>query len=119
MRGAWILTSTWEAIRLAVALAGSVVLGSFANPVSAQTVPLTLKLSRRLADSAVVPQGKAVRRTIATAAVPGLRLVLSQDLTVADNADKSPASGGRPRCRKRRHAAAARKQTEPQRNACA
>jgi outer membrane usher protein len=43
MRGAWILTSTWEAVRLTVALAGSVLLGSFANPVSAQVVPLADK----------------------------------------------------------------------------
>ena len=92
MRGAWILTSTWEAIRLAVALAGSVVLGSFPNPVSAQALPLTLKLSPRLADSPVVHQGKAVRRTRATAAVPGLRLALSPDLTITSSADTGPAS---------------------------
>jgi outer membrane usher protein len=91
MRGAWILTSTWEALSLPVALAGSVLLGSYANPVSAQAVPLTLKLSRRLADSPIVDQGKAVPRTIPAAADPGLRLALSKDLTITRIADKGPA----------------------------
>ena len=91
MRGAWILTSTWEAVRLPVALAGSVLLGSFANPVSAQAVPLTLKLSRRLADSAIVDSGKAVPKRKSAAAVPGLRLALSKDLTITRIADKGPA----------------------------
>jgi outer membrane usher protein len=91
MRGAWILTSTWEAVRLPVALAGSVLLGSFANPVSAQTVPLALKLSRRLADPASVDQGKAIRRTISAAPDSGLRLALSKELTLTRIADKGPA----------------------------
>jgi len=91
MRGAWILTSTWEAVRLPVALAGSVLLGSFANPVSAQAVPLTLKPSRSLADSAIVDPGKAIHRTKSAVAVPGLKLALSKDLTITRIADSGRA----------------------------
>src|SRR5471032_3167650 len=91
MRAAWIRTLTWEAVRLSVALAGSVLLASFANPVSAQAVPLTLKLSRRLADSAIVAPGKAAPSTKSAVAVPGLRLALSKDLTITRIADKGPA----------------------------
>jgi len=91
MRAAWILTLIWEAVRLSVALAGSVLLASFANPVSAQAVPLTLKLSRRLADSASVDPGNAVPGTKSAAAAPSLRLALSKDLTITRIADKGTA----------------------------
>ena len=60
MRGAWIPPSTWEAIRLPVVLAGSVLLGSYTNPVLAQAVPLALKLSRRLVEPASIGPGKAL-----------------------------------------------------------
>ncbi len=98
MRAAWILTSTWEAVRLPIVLAGSVVLGSFANPVLAQAVSLTLNLSRRLADAAIVDPGKAVPSTKSAMAVPGLRLALSDDLTITRAADsgRAPATAAGP-----------------------
>lgn len=92
MRGAWIRILTWEAARLPVALAGSVLLGSYAQPVAAQAVPLALKLSRGLADPAVAAAGKAVPRTKSAETVPGLRLALSKDLPVTRIADKGRAS---------------------------
>ncbi len=89
-----------QSVRLSIALAGSLLLGSFANPVSAQAVPLTLKLSRRLADPANVTPGKARPTTKLTAAAFGLRLALSKELTSTRAADQAPktvaGSGGAP-----------------------
>jgi outer membrane usher protein len=82
----------WETARLPVVLACSVLLGSFAHPVSAQTVPLTLKLSRRLDDSATTAPDKAAPKKKTAVAVPGLRLALSEQMTVTRIADKGPAA---------------------------
>ena len=100
MRAAWTLTSTWPVASLPVALAGSVLLGSFATALAAQAVPLTLKLSRRLADPANAVPGKALAQTKSRAAASGLKLTLSRELTIKRMADVAPApttgSGGAP-----------------------